>query len=123
MEALACQALFSSAEQGTVTLVWSFMHQDETLVCPFPLRQQEALRLSALCKVRIGPEAAIYVLAQRFQLEANLAAKDAIHLACAIFIQAEAFITCDDSLIRRAQRLNLSLKLANPVDYIRHEGM
>ena len=43
MEALACQALFSAAEQNTVTLVWSFMHDDETLLCPFPTRQQEAM--------------------------------------------------------------------------------
>ena len=121
MEALACQAIFSSAEQEAVTLVWSFMHQDETLVCPFPTRQEEALRLSTLCKVRIGPEAEIYALAQAYQSKANLTAKDAIHLACAVFIQASAFITCDDSLIKRAKRLNLSIKFANPVDYIRRE--
>jgi len=121
MESLACQAIFSSAEQEAVTLVWSFMHQDETLLCPFPLRQQEALRLSTLCKVRVGPEADIYALAQAFQRKANLTAKDAIHLACAEFIQASAFITCDDSLIKRAKRLNLSIMFANPVDYIRHE--
>ena len=94
---------------------------DETLVCPFPIRQQEALRLSTLCKVRIGPEADIYTLAQAFQSKANLAAKDAIHLACAVFIQASTFITCDDSLIKRAKRLNLMIKFANPVDYIRLE--
>lgn len=121
MEALACQAIFSSAEQEAVTLVWSFMHQDETFVCPFPLRQQEALRLATLCKVRIGPEAEIYTLAQTFQRKANLAAKDAIHLACVVFIQASVFITCDDNLIRRAKQLNLSVKFANPVDYIRQE--
>ena len=121
MEALACQAIFSGAEREAVTLVWSFMHQDETFICPFPLRQQEALRLSTLCKVRIGPEAEIYTLAHEFQNKANLDAKDAIHLACAVFMQASAFITCDDSLIKRARRLNLSIKFANPVDYIRDE--
>jgi len=60
MEALACQAIFSSAEQEAVTVHSDFMHQDETFLCPFPLRQQEALRLATLCKVRIGPEADIY---------------------------------------------------------------
>lgn len=60
-------------------------------------------------------------LAQTFQRKANLTAKDAIHLACAEFIQASAFITCDDSLIKRAKRPNLSIMFANPVDYIRHE--
>jgi len=86
MEALACQAIFSSAEQEAVTLVWSFMHQDETFVCPFPLRQQEALRLATLCKVRIGPEAEIYTLAQTFQRNANLATKvlSIWHVPCSL---------------------------------------
>lgn len=90
------------------------MHQDETLLCPFPLRQQEALRLSTLCKVRVGPEADIYALAQTFQRKANLTAKDAIHLACAEFIQVSAFITCDDSLIKR--------QTTEPVDHVREPG-
>jgi hypothetical protein len=41
--------------------------QDETLLCPLPLCQREALRLSALSNVQIGPEAKIYTLAQTFQ--------------------------------------------------------
>ena len=60
-------------------------------------------------------------MAQAFQNKANLAAKDAIHLACAVYIQASAFITCDDGVIKRAKRLNLSIQIANPVDYIRRE--
>ncbi|MGK7918877.1 MAG: hypothetical protein AB4080_02550, partial [Trichodesmium sp.] len=36
MEALACQELFIRAEVGTIKLVWSFMHLDETNLCPFP---------------------------------------------------------------------------------------
>ena len=121
MEALACQAIFSIAEQDTVTLVWSFMHQDETVLCPFPIRQQEAFRLSTLCTVRIGPENEIYALAQTYQDNGKLGAKDAIHLACAICSQASVFITCDDSLIKRAKRLNLPIKIMNPVDYIRRQ--
>jgi hypothetical protein len=121
MEALACQAIFSMAEQGQISLAWSFMHQDETSVCPFPTRQQEAVRLAGLCKVRIGPDEAIYDLATKFQQKANLSAKDAIHVACAAHSAAVAFISCDDSLIRRARRLNLPLKIANPVDFVRRE--
>ena len=121
MEALACQAIFSMAEQGQLLLVWSFMHQDETLVCPFPTRQQEALRLAGLCKVRIGPDEVIYEMAKEFQRRANLTAKDAIHVACATHSTAGAFISCDESLTRRARRLDLPLRIANPVDFIRRE--
>jgi predicted nucleic acid-binding protein len=39
--------------------------------------------------------------------------KDAVHLACASFVGADAFLTCDDSLIRRAKRLKLETMVMN----------
>ena len=56
MEALACQEIFIRAEEGEIQLVWSFMHEDETILCPFPERKHEASRLANLCALRIGPE-------------------------------------------------------------------
>lgn len=67
MEALACQEVFLRAEQDMVRLVWSFMHQDEAILCPFPERKYEVLRLNILCKVRIGPDEEIHRLALSFQ--------------------------------------------------------
>jgi hypothetical protein len=66
LEALACQEIFSRAEQGKLLLIWSFMHQDETIVCPFPDRAYEAIRLSKLCTINIGPEDSIYGIAKDF---------------------------------------------------------
>ena len=34
MEALACHEIFVRAEGDKVRLVWSFMHEDETIICP-----------------------------------------------------------------------------------------
>ena len=113
------QEIFIRGEAGTVLLVWSFMHADETILCPFPERKHAAFRLAALCKVRVGPEEEIYELAKSFQQKGRLSAKDAIHLACASYIGADVFLTCDDALIRRAKRLELEMKIMNPVDYIR----
>ena len=121
MEALACQEIFNLAEKDMVQLVWSFMHQDETMLCPFAARKLEALRLASLCKVRIGPKSAIRSLATDFQKQASLSAKDAIHLACAIEIRANCFLTCDDRLIKRGERLKLGMAMMNPVDYVRQE--
>ena len=64
IEALACQDIFNRAEDKKVQLIWSFMHEDETLLCPFPDRQAFAFELSTLCSVRVGPEEPIYTLAQ-----------------------------------------------------------
>ena len=76
-------------------------------------------RLSALCKIKIGPEKVIYNLAKDFQQKAKLSAKDSIHLACAYQAKCRIFLTCDDELLKRVKRLNLEIKVMNPVDYIR----
>lgn len=119
IEALACEEIFKKAEKKTVKLVWSFMHEDENILCPFMERKLEAYRLSLLCEIRIGPDAKIYHSAKDFQREAKLSSKDAIHLACAIHVKSRLYITCDDELIKRANRLNLEIKVMNPVEYIR----
>ena len=121
MEALACQDIFIRAETGEVKLVWSFMHQDETILCPFPERKYAVFSLASLCQVRVGPSPEIYQLASSFQQAKNLSANDAIHLACAVHIEADFFLTCDDSLKKKAEQVNCQIVIMNPVDYIRQE--
>jgi len=121
MEALACQEIFIMAERGEIQLTWSFMHEDENILCPSPQRKYEVLRLATLCKKRVGPKKEIYHLAKSLQKKGGLSAKDAIHLACACAVKAGFFLTCDDALIKRSKKLKLELMITNPVDYIRRE--
>jgi hypothetical protein len=122
MEALACQEIFKKAEKEKIQLVWSFMHQDETILCPFPKRKFEVLRLAELCKVRIGPGEDIYKLAKSLQRKANFSSKDSIHIACASFINSDFFLTCDDKIINRSKLLEFDMKVINPIDYLRLDG-
>jgi predicted nucleic acid-binding protein len=122
LEALVCEEIFTKAEREEVELVWSFMHEDENALCPFIERKLEVLRLSSLCKIRISPEEEIYTAAKGFQNKAGLSSKDAIHLACSHSAGCTFFLTCDEGLIKRAKRLNLSMRIVNPVDYIREVG-
>lgn len=119
LEALACEEIFKKAEKKVVRLVWSFMHEDENILCPFMERKVEVYRLSILCKIRIGLNKEIYRFAKDFQQKAKLSSKDAIHLACAFYAKCGFFLTCDDRLIKRAKRLNLEIRVMNPVEYIR----
>jgi hypothetical protein len=50
MEALACEEIFLMAEDKRIEMVWSFMNEDETDLCPFPNRIDEVRRLSLLCE-------------------------------------------------------------------------
>ena len=121
IEALACQELFCRAEAHEVELVWSFVHQDETIVCPFPDRKAEAFRLSSLCARRQGPVDSILQKAGKLSAEQNISGKDALRLAAALEIRADIFLTCDDRLLHRAGRSQLDIELLNPADYIREE--
>ncbi len=119
LEALACQEIFIRSEADQIELVWSFMHEDETLLCPIPERKYEAIRLADLCKVRVEPIEQIRTLAHSLQKRSKISAKDAIHVACACFIKADYFLTCDDKLVRQAKRLKIQPLPMNPVEYIR----
>ncbi|MBI5894166.1 MAG: hypothetical protein HZB79_11105 [Deltaproteobacteria bacterium] len=119
LEALACGEIFARTERKEVKLVWSFMHEDENILCPIMERKMEVFRLSSLCKARVGTEKEIHYLAKEFQQKAKLSSKDAIHMACACYAKARFFLTCDDELIKRAKRLNLEMKVINPIEYIR----
>ncbi|NJO55759.1 MAG: PIN domain-containing protein [Rhodospirillales bacterium] len=57
------------------------------------------------------------------ELEAEgFGAADAVHLAAAEAQSADVFLTCDDRLMKRAQRAGLRLRVENPVDWLRdHE--
>ncbi|MBI5050321.1 MAG: PIN domain-containing protein [Nitrospirae bacterium] len=67
----------------------------------------------------IAPDKEIYQLAKEFQQTTRLSSKDAIHLACASHAKCKFFLTCDEELIKYAKKLNLEIKVMNPVEYIR----
>jgi len=121
IEALACQEIFSMAESGVITIIWSFIHEDENYLCPIEDRKVEALRLSKLCKILVSPKEQILKDAHRFQNEVKLGANDALHLASAVSINADILLTCDDKFCKKANRLSLNMEIMNPVDYIRKE--
>jgi predicted nucleic acid-binding protein len=123
LEALACEEIFLRAEIEEIQLAWSFMHEDETLLCPFPNRLNVAFILSTLCKMRIGPVEQIYESALEFQRRSKMTSKDAIHLACAHFIKADYFLSCDNRLVSQAKKLGLEMTILNPVEYIRMEDL
>lgn len=122
MESEACDSLFAEAELKRVDLVWSFMHQDENNLCPFPERQDEIARLAAICRVRVAPDEAIRVLANEVQRIAGLSSKDALHVAVAIHVKADAFVTCDDGILAKAVRFPVALRVINPVKYVLERG-
>lgn len=82
--------------------------------------KRSVLGMESLCKIKVAPKTEIAEQARLFQQLANLSSKDALHLACAVYIQADFFLTCDDSLRKQSQKLELEIAIMNPIDYIRN---
>jgi predicted nucleic acid-binding protein len=117
MESSACEQIFDAVEDGTLQLVWSFIHQDENSVCPFPDRKLEVIRLSGLCEVRVDPSEKIRNIASQLTRKAGISAKDALHVACATHSGSQYFLTCDDQLLKKRDKLKLDFLMMNPVEY------
>jgi hypothetical protein len=92
MEATACDKILADAERGALDVIWSFMHEDENMLCPYPERQQEIRRLAGICRVLVGPGESIRRLAMGLQASAGLGAKDALHVATAHHAHAAWFL-------------------------------
>jgi predicted nucleic acid-binding protein len=110
IEAIACMEIIRAAEEEELELVWSFMHDDETQLCPLPERRTQVARIAEICKRRQPPVESIRRHALRFVADQRLSAKDALHLAAAIEAKADFLLTCDDVFLRRAVALTSTLR-------------
>jgi len=118
IEALACEEIFSRSG-GKLQLAWSFMHDDENMLCPFIERKLAVFGMKKLCQIHVAPVVGILETARSYEADAHLSPKDALHVACAVRCGANYFLTCDAQLIKRALRLKLNMVISNPVDYVR----
>ena len=118
IEALACEEIFSRSGKK-LQLAWSFMHDDENMLCPFIERKLAVIGMKKLCQIQIAPVVEILEIARSYEVNAHLSPKDALHVACAVHCRASYFLTCDAQLIKRALRLELNMIISNPVDYVR----
>jgi predicted nucleic acid-binding protein len=117
MESIACQIIFYLAQRGEIKLVWSFVLEYENSLNPFPDRHDEVILLSKIAQHTIEPSEAILQRSEELE-KAGIKNMDAVHLACAEIFDCDFFITCDDKLIKKANRLNVKLDICNPINFI-----
>ena len=53
--------------------------------------------------------------------EGGFGALDAAHVACAEAAACDCMLTCDDRLIRAARRVQLAVRVQNPVEYVEEQ--
>ena len=103
--------------EGSDSLVWSWVLTFENDKDPKPDRRDEIAFWEIRSERSIGLTPELEGRARQIE-RSGIHALDAAHLASAEIIGAEVFLTCDDAVLRRAQRLLPALRVLDPVAYL-----
>ena len=71
---------------------------------------------SQTIKEEVSTNEEVEKIADSIMSESSIHKMDALHLASAIVGKAEIFLTVDDKLIKSCSKLNLNMKVINPVE-------
>lgn len=104
---------------GQHDLIWSYILQFENNQNPHVAYKHEIAKWKNLAKHLLGPSDDIIANAKRYQA-LGLHAKDALHCACAVKVNADYFLTTDKQLINRASTI-AELTVINPLHFIEQE--
>lgn len=119
LETVAIAMIFSLIESGRLAARWSFALDYENDRDPIPDRREFVARVAQCCESSIEPDESIRRLATQLTDGYGIRGRDALHLASAGISGCQYFVTCDDRLIQRSQRLGeeggLTVRIINPV--------
>lgn len=104
-------------KKGELTLLWSFMIDYENSLNPYADIRLEIEMASSLSNEIINPDRFLASAAKEFEAK-GIKPRDALHLACAVKGNADYFLTCDYSLIKKASTLGIDLKIMNPIRFV-----
>lgn len=121
LESEAVLAILERVEEGGWALLSSDPLEFELLQIPDPQRRARALRLLSVAREQLSISPHESTRAAKLRQTHGVHALDALHIACAESMGADAFLTTDDHLIRAARRTDspgLSLTVANPLTWL-----
>ncbi|TZE82965.1 PIN domain-containing protein [Calorimonas adulescens] len=100
---------------GLFELVWSYILDYENAMNPFEERKITISSWKNIANFDCDENDEIILIAENLEGK-GIKAKDALHLACAIYTRCKYFLTTDIKLLKR----NLdSINIVNPVEFVR----
>jgi predicted nucleic acid-binding protein len=102
-------------KNGEIDLVWSFVLDYENNANPFEEVKNKIAEWKRLASIdcdysdAIAQKAAVY-------MKFGFRQMDASHIACAVFAEADYFITTDKKILNKPVK---DIKIINPIDFIR----
>jgi len=103
--------------QGKLKLAWSFILDFENQANPFEQRKLAIKDWKVHAFVYTGSTKEILETAERFE-RMGIRGKDALHVACAVAMKCDYFLTTDDHLVKKASGAT-EIKVTDPVSFIR----
>ena len=123
LETIAIFAILQLIKSKELSLVWSFLLTYENSLNPSEDIKMEIEKLSSLASENVDPSEDIRKKAKDYEL-IGIKPRDAIHISCALNSGADYFVTCDDKILRKTDKLGLNLLILNPIDFIKEvEGV
>ena len=100
-----------------IKLTWSYILDFENEANPFEQRRLAIRGWKNYASVDTDETKEIIEKAERFH-QMGIKSKDSIHLACAISMRCEYFLTTDDELIKKASGIK-EIKVTDPISFIK----
>jgi len=123
LETIAIFAILQLIKSKELSLVWSFLLTYENSLNPSEDIKMEIEKLSSLASENVDSSEDIRKKAKDYEL-IGIKPRDAIHISCALNSGADYFVTCDDKILRKTDKLGLNLLILNPIDFIKEvEGV
>lgn len=102
-----------------VELAWSYVLDFENELNPFEQRKMVVRQWRTYAVADTDETEEIIEKAERLH-QMGIKGKDALHLACAIALRCDYFLTTDDYLIKKAVGTS-EIKVTDPITFIREE--
>jgi len=119
LEAEAKLAVQEMILAKTVEMAWSYVLDFENELNPFEERKTVVRQWRTHATVDTDETQEIIEKAEGL-VEIGVKSKDALHLACAIILRCDYFLTTDEQLIKKAIRV-AEIKVTDPITFMREE--
>ncbi len=106
---------------GTFELVWSYILDFENAATPFDERRRTIANWRQYAAIDVDESEDVLEWAGAFA-KSGLRAKDALHLACAIASECTYFITTDDDILKRRDKVE-AVAILEPAAFVREMNL
>ncbi len=101
---------------GRFKLAWSYILEYENNANPYPERKETILNWKKQAIIDTNQTEQIILLAKQLN-NIGIKSKDAIHVACAVTLNCNFFLTTDISLLKKLHNFE-KVKVLSPVEFI-----